>query len=121
MTSSNRAHIIGKSGKSIQALQTLINALLQKHENRYKVILDIDQYNTKKEKHLLDWAKGKAKEVIEKTRPIVLKSLNSYERRLIHIELQGIDSIVTESKGEGKVKNIKISLKETHKDNAKKR
>lgn len=110
--SENVSHLIGKMGKALQSLQTLVNALLQKHDNRYKIVVDVDQYNKKRDDQLLEWARNQAKKVLSERRSIVLKSLNSYERRLVHIELQSIDDVLTQSKGEGKIKNIKISLKE---------
>lgn len=110
--SENVSHLIGKMGKALQSIQTLVNALLQKHDNRYKIVVDVDQYNKKRDDQLLEWARSQAKKVLSERRPIVLKSLNSYERRLVHIALQSVDNVLTQSKGEGKIKNIKISLKE---------
>lgn len=106
------SHIIGKMGKALDSLQILVNALLQKHHNQYKVIVDVDEYNKKRTIQLLKWAKEQAEKVWETKEPIILKSLNSYERRLIHLELGKMEGIATQSQGEEKIKNIKIFCKE---------
>lgn len=117
--SKNIAHIIGKRGSHLNSLQTLVNALLQKYENRYKVIINVDKYIQKKDNSFIKWVESQVQLVLKNKKPIVLKPLNSYERRIVHMELKKYKNLVSESKGEGKLKNIKISYMENKIENKK--
>ncbi len=108
INSQNISHMIGKKGKTLKAMQTLVNSFLQKYNNPCSIIVDIDHYNMKREEQFSRWAEGQAREVLKTKRSIVLKSLNSYERRIIHLEITKFKDIVSESKGKGRIKNIKI-------------
>ncbi len=112
--SENSAHLIGKRGRGLAAIQDIVNCILQKYENNYKIIVDIGNYNSKRDSQLIKWAIAQAKIVLSNKRSLVMKSLNAYERRLIHLELQKYSELTTESKGEGKVKNIKIRYVGSH-------
>ena len=104
----NVSHLIGKRGKTLTALQVVVNSILQKYDNKYRIVIDVDRYNKKKEISLIKWAYLQAKKVQVTKKPIFLKPLNSYDRMLIHLELKKINNISSESKGDGKFKNIKI-------------
>ncbi|BBM88891.1 hypothetical protein COTS27_00578 [Spirochaetota bacterium] len=108
VNSNNVSHFIGKKGKTLKAVQTLVNSFVQKHKKDCSVIVDIDQYNTRREGQFAKWAEIQAREVIKTKRAIIVKSLNAYERRIIHMEISKFDNVETESKGEGRIKNIKI-------------
>ncbi len=112
INSKNINHIIGKNGSHLQALQTLVNALLRKHNNRFKIVVSVDKYSQIKNNSLLKWIQSQVDIVLKNKRQIVLKSLNSYKRRIVHMEIQKYRNLISESKGEGKMKNIKISYVE---------
>ena len=104
--------LIGKDGRTIQALQNIINGILQKHENKYKIVIDVDNYNKRQERNLLFQAKQAAKKVLREKRPVTLDPLNPFQRRLIHVELQKMKGIATRSSGEGNYKKITITYEE---------
>jgi len=50
------------------------------------------------------------KKVIETQQPVTLRPLNAAERRLVHQHLSSDDMVTTTSIGEGRLKQIEISL-----------
>lgn len=112
INSRNISHIIGKNGNHLQSLQAIVNALLRKHGNRFKIVVNVDKYSQIKNDSFLKWIQIQVNTVLKNRRQVVLKSLNSYKRRIVHMEIQKYKNLVSESKGEGKMKNIKISYVE---------
>ena len=99
--SDNDALLIGKNGKNLSALSTVLNQHLNKELGRnYKFILDINSYKEKRDKNLERLAKKVAREVATTKVEAKLDSMNSYERRIIHNALGNIKKVYTESEGE---------------------
>ncbi len=99
---------IGKAGKTQNALQTLINALLQK-KNNLKIIVDINNYSEKKKNNFSRWINEQIKTILKDGKPIILKPMNSFQRRIVHLEVKKYPNLKSESRGMTKLKSIKIS------------
>ena len=99
--SDNDALLIGKNGKNLKALQHVVQQAIKKEiNNNFKFVLDISNYQEKKEKHLVYLAKNIAREVASTKVEVKLDSMNSYERRIIHNALTNNKKVYTESTGE---------------------
>ena len=99
--SDNDALLIGKNGKNLKALQHIVQQAIKKEiNNNFKFVLDISNYQEKKEKHLVYLAKNIAREVASTKVEVKLDSMNSYERRIIHNALTNNKKVYTESTGE---------------------
>lgn len=99
--SDNDALLIGKNGKNLKALQHIVQQAIKKEiNNNFKFVLDISNYQEKKEKHLVYLAKNIAREVSSTKVEVKLDSMNSYERRIIHNALTNNKKVYTESIGE---------------------
>ena len=99
--SDNDALLIGKNGKNLKALQHIVQQAIKKEiNNNFKFVLDISNYQEKKEKHLVYLAKNIAREVASSKVEVKLDSMNSYERRIIHNALTNNKKVYTESIGE---------------------
>ena len=99
--SDNDALLIGKNGKNLKALQHIVQQAIKKEiNNNFKFVLDISNYQEKKEKHLVYLAKNIAREVASSKVEVKLDSMNSYERRIIHNALTNNKKVYTESTGE---------------------
>jgi spoIIIJ-associated protein len=107
--SEESSHLIGRGGKNLQAIQNVVNAMLQKNQNKYKILIDIDRYYARKEKSVLEQAVAAAVKVQKFKKPIFLQPMNPFERRLVHMELKKMNGILTESEGVGSIKKIRIS------------
>lgn len=102
--------IIGKKGKTLEALQFMINLMINNVTgNDKKIILDIESYRDKREKALKKMSKDMAFKVIKSGRPLTLEPMNPFERRLIHLTLQNDKRVTTKSEGQGIYRKIKIS------------
>ena len=99
--SENSSILIGKGGRTLSSIQTLLRAALTNQTDMFiNVILDVENYKIKQEHNIERLAKKLAKEVIKTKEPITMDSMNSYERRLVHSALSNFKGITTESEGE---------------------
>ena len=111
--SDNDALLIGKNGKNLKALQHVVQQAIKKEiNNNFKFVLDINNYQEKKEKHLVYLAKNIAREVASTKVEVKLDSMNSYERRIIHNALTNNKKVYTESTGEEPNRCVVIKPKE---------
>lgn len=110
LESSRSGLIIGKRGKTLEALQFLVN-LMVNHQMKSdkKVILDIESYRAKREKALRKLSREVALKVIKTGKPLTLEPMNPFERRLIHLTLQNDTRVTTKSEGQGVYRKVKIS------------
>lgn len=101
MHSENSSILIGKNGRTLSSLQTLLRAALSNKTSMHiNVVLDVESYKIRQEKNIERLAKKLAKEVVKTKEPITMDSMNSYERRLVHSALTNFKGIITESEGE---------------------
>ena len=107
--SDNAGVIIGKRGKTLEALQLLINVIVSKEYSRAKrIILDIENYRDKRRDTLKDLAIKVADKVKKTGKAQLLEPMNPFERRVIHMTLQNDPDVDTKSEGIGNLKKIKI-------------
>jgi spoIIIJ-associated protein len=101
--------LIGKKGKTLEALQFMVNLVINNSTGtEKKIILDIESYRDKREKALKKMSKEIAQKVIRSGRPMILEPMNPFERRLIHLTLQNDKRVMTKSEGQGIYRKIKI-------------
>lgn len=99
--STNDALLIGKDGKNLKALTTVVNAILTKEINsNYKFLIDVSDYKEKNDRRIEHLAKKLAREVRETKVEVKMDSMNSYQRRLVHNILNNNKYVYTESVGE---------------------
>ena len=99
--STNDALLIGKDGKNLKALTTVVNAILTKEINtNYRFLIDVSDYKEKNDRRIERLAKKLAREVKETKVEVKMDSMNSYQRRLVHNILNNNRYVYTESVGE---------------------
>lgn len=99
--SDNDALLIGKNGKNLKAISFYIGLHINKMIGRnFKYIIDINEYNKKREKRIESLAKKVAREVAQTKIEARLDAMNSYERRIVHNILTDNKNVYTESEGE---------------------
>ena len=100
MYSNNNSALIGKNGKTLSALETLVKNKVNIEWGFYpKVVLDIENYKEKRIAALERMAVKIAKEVRDTKVDVALENMNSYERRIIHNKLANFKGVSTESVG----------------------
>ena len=103
--------LIGYHGDCLNALQIILQAVLRKKmECKVKLVLNVGDYIEKRIAALKDIARKLEKEVIETNIKKVLKPMNSFERKVIHTELQDSEKVVTYSIGEEPYRKVVIDL-----------
>lgn len=113
LISNNNSILIGKNGKTLLSIQTLLRqSIRSKYELNIKINLDIGNYKVKKLKNIERLVKDIAREVEKTKMDVSLDSMNSYERRFVHNLINEYPNLTTESSGEGKDRHITIKYKE---------
>lgn len=104
--------IIGKRGQTLDAIQYLTNLVLNKNEGEYqRVILDAENYRSKREKTLEQLAHRLAKKAVKTRRSQKLEPMNPYERKVIHTALQNDSKVTTRSEGQDPYRRVIVELK----------
>ena len=105
--------LIGKDGKTLKALQTVIRQHIYREIQAYPyILLDVENYKEKKIKNLEYLTKKLAKEVLRTKQPVAMDNMNSYERRIAHNVLSSFDGLTSASEGEEPNRHIVIKIKE---------
>lgn len=109
--------IIGKRGSTLDALQFIVNLMVDsKIRHGRKIVLDIESYRDKREMSLIRLGKSVASQVSKSGKSKLLEPMNPFERRIIHMALQEDDRVFTRSEGNGTFKKVRvISMKDKHK------
>jgi spoIIIJ-associated protein len=94
--------LIGKNGKTLQALNELVRlATSSKFKRRYRILLDINDYKEGKYDKVMSIARRIARDVVKTKLDVTLDPMPADERRVVHNALSGMPNIKTESVGEG--------------------
>ena len=72
------------------------------------IFIDINNYRQERENLIAELAKAAAKKVIATGENVSLPTMNSYERRLVHVTLAIHPEVITESTGEKKDRHVVI-------------
>lgn len=111
--SDNNSILIGKNGRTLDAITTIVKQNINKEIGEYfNFTIDIGEYKQAKENRIERMAKRIAREVATSKIPAKLDPMNSYERRLIHTALSDNKRVITESEGEEPNRCVVIKPKE---------
>ncbi len=101
--------LIGKQGKTLEALQFIVNLAAGRMEgNTTRIVLDTQDYRSRRERSLIRMANQVAEQVRRSRESQLLEPLNPFERRLIHTSLARYGDIETVSEGDGLYKRIRV-------------
>ena len=93
-------------------MQTILSSIGNKNNSaRVRVLLDIANYKEKREETLKELARKLEKTVKRNGKKIILEPMNSYERKIIHTELQNSEYVATYSIGEEPRRKVVIEKK----------
>lgn len=113
LISDNNNILIGKDGKTLNAIQLLLHQSINNQVGfNIHVTVDVSNYKEKKVKRLEREVK-KIMQEVEKTKiEAKLDAMNSYERRLVHTIVSENSNLETESFGEHPNRYVVIRYKE---------
>lgn len=94
------AVLIGRHGRTLESLQTLVSAITHKKLGfRYPVVVDIEGYRHRRRQKIDTMARSAADRAIRQRTVVRLRPMSPYERRLVHVALRDDKRIATESEG----------------------
>jgi spoIIIJ-associated protein len=92
--------LIGRGGESLVALQQVVSAIASRRVGRtVHVPIDIEGYRRKREDQLREVAQRVAERVKATAQAVTLEPMLAYERRIVHLAVQGTPGLRTESVG----------------------
>jgi len=99
----DRKLLLKNDGALLLAIQHVLNKI-----SNQKVQADCEFFRRRKEKELKEYAQQVAQKVKETGQEEILDFMNPYERRIIHIAVNQVPGLTTESLGEGFLKKVRV-------------
>lgn len=113
LVSDNNPILIGKEGRTLEAIQTLLRQSVNSTTGKsFKIHIDASNYKAKRQKNLEYEIKKIAKEVLSTKVEVKLDPMNSYDRRCVHNVIAKFENLQSTSYGENPERYIVISYKE---------
>ena len=101
--------LIGKRGQTLDAIQTIVNKVINKHDqNRIRVLVDIEGYLETRRENLEKMALRMAEKSKKIGKPMTLGPMNAYDRRIVHLALKDFAEVQTRSRGDGPLRKLLI-------------
>ena len=102
--------LIGRGGENLVALQQVVSAITSKRVGRsVHVAVDIEGYRIRREEQLREMAERVASRVRATGSAVTLEPMLAYERRVVHLAVQGQPGLKTESVGVEPNRRVVIS------------
>lgn len=109
LTGGDLAILIGRHGKTLDALQFLVStATARMIGYRYPVVVDVEGYKGRQREKLESVAYSAAERAVSQNRSVRLRPMTPYERRIIHITLANDPRVETASEGEGTARRVVV-------------
>lgn len=91
--------VIGKNGRTLDAIETVIRKIIKARSNKVKLNIDINNYKKRRDEKIIMLADKACKKVLKTRKSWNLKYMNSYERRLAHEQISKYDKLDSHSEG----------------------
>ena len=110
---SNPSALIGFRGRNLIAIQ-LILALMVRNQvgENIRVLLDVNNYRNEQKERLEQTVRGLAEKCLVEHKNVSMANMSSYERRICHMVIAGMEGLVSESEGDGEERHLVIKPKE---------
>ncbi|MBW2370844.1 MAG: Jag N-terminal domain-containing protein [Deltaproteobacteria bacterium] len=105
----NSAVLIGKRGQTLEAIQYLVEKIVNKHsEARVRLQVDVAGYLESKKINLEQRANRLADKVKRDGKPVTVGEMNVYDRKIVHMALKNDQQVRTQSMGNGFYRKLVI-------------
>jgi spoIIIJ-associated protein len=102
--------LVRRKGEALDALQYLVNSIWRDQSGRDgRIVVDCLDFRKGKDTELRQMAKFMIERAKTTRTPQEMGPLNSYSRRLVHLEVSLDPEVASESQGDGLVKTVIIS------------
>jgi spoIIIJ-associated protein len=109
LSGEDAGRVIGKKGQTLDALQFLINKIVNRFpEGRRHIVVDSGDYRERRESGLASLARREAKRAIQQSRIITLEPMSPRDRRVVHLSLAKFPGVSTRSDGQGPDRRVRI-------------
>ncbi len=98
----NSGLLIGKRGQTLEAIQYLVEKIVNKQtQQRIRVLVDVEGYLKTRKTNLQKLASKMADKAKRTQKPVTIGQMNAYDRRTVHLHLKSNNAVRTQSVGEG--------------------
>ena len=109
ITGDDLAVLIGRHGKTLDALQFLSSAItVRKIGFRFPIVIDVESYKNRQRQKLESLARSSANKAAAQGHSVKLRPMTPYERRIIHVALRDDPRVETASEGEGVGRHVVV-------------
>ncbi|MBW1805181.1 MAG: protein jag [Deltaproteobacteria bacterium] len=101
--------LIGRKGKTLDALQYLVNRIVNKRfEKKTRIVVDSENYRQRRVESLTELALKMGDKAKKNRKSVTTNPLNPHDRRIVHMTLKDDKELDTRSRGEGLLKKVVI-------------
>ena len=101
--------LIGERGETLLAIQFLLNRMVsRKAEGDQLIVLDAGGYRERRQQALESLAKKLAGRAEKEQKVVKISPMSPHDRRVVHQTLSELESVRTESTGDGLYRNLLI-------------
>ncbi len=105
----NSGLLIGKRGQTLEAMQYLVEKIVNKQsEQRVRVLVDVEGYLKTRKQNLQKMATRMAEKAEKTQKPVTIGQMNAYDRRTVHVQLKNNRAVRTQSVGDGYYRKLII-------------
>lgn len=109
LTGDDLAILIGRHGKTLDALQFLVSSATSRQMGfRYPVVVDVEGYKGRQREKLESIAANAADRADAQGRNVKLRPMTPYERRIVHMALADDPRVTTASEGEESARRVVV-------------
>jgi spoIIIJ-associated protein len=109
--------LIGWRGETLRALQSVTNVMVGKHlDEGERVIVDVERYRQRREHTVREIAMRAARQVKMTGDAITLDAMQPFERRAIHLALEGDPDVTSSSIGEEPERRVVVGPRKPEAD-----
>ena len=106
----NMKQFIGKHGRTLDAIQYLVNIVANKgREDKVKIVIDTQGYRESRNRRLISLANRMCRKVDDTGRPVELEPMSTIDRRTVHLALKDRQGIQTFSRGTEPMRRVVIA------------
>lgn len=103
--------LIGRRGEVLDALQEIMRTVVQtKNQRQSRVRVDVNGYRKREHARLLEQVREAIAETRETGKPVHLQPTNSYNRKLQHDVVHGVNGVTSHSEGLDPRRHVVVTL-----------
>ncbi len=104
--------VIGYHGDTLEGLQLILSLCVARNLGRFvRISIDVGDYKKNRTEWLKTLALETKERVLAEGKEISIPELKSWERRVVHLLLEGDGEVISESQGEGRDRVLVVAPK----------